>query len=44
MIGECGLDESSLGNRQMAGCWEHVNELSGFVKCGEFLGYLTVSL
>jgi hypothetical protein len=32
-----GLDLSGLGQGQMAGCFEHGNESSGSIKCGEFL-------
>jgi hypothetical protein len=32
-----GLDLSDVGEGQVAGCCECVDELLGFIKCGEFL-------
>jgi hypothetical protein len=34
-MGERGLDSSGSGQKQVAGCCEHGNEPSGFLKCGE---------
>jgi hypothetical protein len=36
-FGGCGLDSFGLGQRQVAGSYEHGDEPSGFIKCGEFL-------
>jgi hypothetical protein len=33
----CGLDRAGSGQRQLTGTCDCGNELSGFVKCGEFL-------
>jgi hypothetical protein len=35
--GECGLDQSGLGQGQMAGCCECGDEPLGSIKCREFL-------
>jgi hypothetical protein len=32
-----GLDQSGPGQGQGAGCFEYGDELSGSIKCGEFL-------
>jgi hypothetical protein len=32
-----GLDSSGAGEGKVAGCFEHGNEPSGSIKCGEFL-------
>jgi hypothetical protein len=37
-----GLDCSGLGQGQLAGACEYVNEFSGSVKCGEFLDNLRI--
>ena len=34
---ERGLDRSGCGQGQVAGCCIYGNELSGSIKCGEFL-------
>ena len=39
-----GLDCSGLGQGQLAGACEYVNEFSGSVKCGEFLDNLRIGL
>ena len=36
-VAERGLDLSGSGQKQVAGSCEHANELSGFIKFGEFL-------
>jgi hypothetical protein len=36
-VGECGLDPSGSGERQMMGSCEHSNGLVGPIKGGEFL-------
>lgn len=35
VVGRHGLDSSGLGQEQMAGSCEHVNETKGFIKCGQ---------
>jgi len=36
-VGRCGLDASGSGYGPVADSCEHGNELSGFIKVGEFL-------
>jgi hypothetical protein len=36
-MAERGLDLSGSGQKQVVGSCEHANELSGFIKFGEFL-------
>jgi hypothetical protein len=41
----CRLDSSGLGLEQVVGSYEHSNELSGSIKCGQFVNSgATVSL
>jgi hypothetical protein len=35
----CELDACGTGQRPLAGSYEHNNEISGYIKCGEFLDY-----
>jgi len=35
------MDATGSGQGQVAGSWEHGNELPGSIKGGEFLGYLS---
>jgi hypothetical protein len=42
-VGEFGLDISGSGQRAVLGCYEYGNEVSGSIKCREFVEYLTVS-
>jgi hypothetical protein len=39
-FGECGLELSGSGYRQVAGPCESGNEPWSSIKCGEFLGWL----
>jgi hypothetical protein len=41
MMGRCGLDACGSGQGPMTRSCEHINEPSGSIKCGEFLGYLS---
>jgi hypothetical protein len=43
-VGVYRLDSSGLGEAPVAGCYEHGNEPSGFIKCREFLDWLSVLL
>ena len=36
-MGVCGLDRAGTRQEQVAGTCEYGNELSGSLKCGEFL-------
>jgi hypothetical protein len=36
----CGLDSTDTGYGPVAGCWEHDDEDSGSVECGEFSDYV----
>jgi hypothetical protein len=40
-VRKCGLVASGLGQGPVAGCCEHGNELSGSIKGGEFIDYLS---
>jgi hypothetical protein len=40
-VGSCGLDSSGLGEGPLVGSCEHGTEPLGFIKGGEFLGYMS---
>jgi hypothetical protein len=40
MMGYCGLDSCGLGNRTVAGSYQHGNKSSGSIKCRKFLDKL----
>ena len=41
-MGDCGLDLSDLGYKDIEGCYEYGNEISGYIKCFEFINYYDI--